>query len=61
MYECHFSILSFKFGTERHLFCPAEEREASVKGTEAARAVHNTVAATSAWEAVLLAAVCEGD
>lgn len=58
MYERHFSILSFEFRNEGHLLCPAEEGEAAVKGREAARAVHNMIAATSAWEAVLLATVC---
>lgn len=39
MYECHFSILSFEFRNEGHLLCPAGEREAAVKGREAAMAV----------------------
>lgn len=58
MCKCHLSILSFKFRNEEHLLCPAEEREAAAKGRDSARAVHNTIDATSAWEAVLLAAVC---
>lgn len=57
MYEYNLSVLSFEFRNEGHLLCPAGEREAAVKGREAARAVPNMIAATSAWEAVLQAAV----
>lgn len=57
MYENHFSILSFEFRNEGHHLSHAGERETAVKGREAARSVPNMIAATSAWEAVLQAAV----
>lgn len=57
MYEHHFSILSFEFRNGGHLLSPSGEREAAVRGREAARAVPNMIAATSAWEAELQAAV----